>query len=1191
MLDLLKIKQILDNKIKPNVGLRFSVGVDARRNLNRLFRIRDRIFFKKKLPESENYPYSIIDPFEVFGEDHPYSDFNLVGEDWKDKNNLKPLAILWGFNNWKLGFVSTYLPEYRTAFAPRKIKGFLALLAIKRFPIKPSVFIFWGYTEPYLVRKYAEFNGIKIQRMEDGFLRSSALGATHSTPYSLLLDSRGMHYNPGTSSDLEEILNSYEFSMDELKVAEECMELIKDLRLSKYNPATLGVEKERGIKTRRKVAVLGQVDNDMAMRLGNPDGWTMTELIKLAKIENPDADVYYRPHPDVYSGLQRSRFRLKAVEKYCNLASPEVPLVDFLDTLDQVYTVTSLSGLEALLRGVRVTVVGAAFYAGWGLTDDRLVLHNRVKLRSLLELFAAVYLKYPRYLASVKNEEIGFKTSCFRIRADFEVNEYNLFNELNVEYKENRAIFTASGYWPMLLFRKLPQTSLPCCKKTIAAINFSKTIEVDSGKIYQIGFVYAVSGACSDNEARDLFIGKIFKYIDRGILNQLLVDLNKLYPGPYITKYLALLLSENDENECALDLLAKKTKCDITRPQVNIEDTEQGLRFKLDRSNDVEERLLKPEPEIEYDVTILKDLFDRQFQSRPITDALQTAKELLLRNKFVLEILLRLSQIAALSFDNRSSKSLADLLSRVDMNYGNKIPVMLGVKAYDAIDFITNELSFKISLMKLVAIRPDLTLLAILTTNKFKQIVGIEGVEELISNSLRLDAEVSIQKANGYLALNKPEIAVGIVEKVIRSGLVDDKTLVAYSQALSYAGRVADAREVMNSARSLNRTSSNFRESLRLCVLSGSYEEGLTLLEEARLYKILTGDMLSRKIYFGSRMVKEAFKMFTEIDLNKLLKAYYKNKYLNTDDSFSGFDHVFMLALYGPGDEIRFSSIYNLIADRLPQCKISISCTPRLKTIFDRSFPQFTFIPVDRPRSSDPIDLMNYSMVPGSDLIGVIDNNAVKEIDAASKIMLVTDMLYKCLGSYKDFPGHAYLTYNDNLYQKFSSMLPSNKFYVGLSWRSSLTTHSRNEHYLSIEELEPIFRIEGLQFVNFQYDECQGELDWVEARYPGKLINISEIDQYNDFESVAALMKCMDLMIAPATTVVELSGAIGCPTWLLSNSSELFWRKIDDQGTDVWHRTITHVEGKFLGDKESLVAELCARLSNLPKKQNTQIFN
>ena len=70
----------------------------------------------------------------------------------------------------------------------------------------------------------------------------------------------------------------------------------------------------------------------------------------------------------------------------------------------------------------------------------------------------------------------------------------------------------------------------------------------------------------------------------------------------------------------------------------------------------------------------------------------------------------------------------------------------------------------------------------------------------------------------------------------------------------------------------------------------------------------------------------------------------------------------------------------------------------------------------------------------------------------------------------------------------------------------------------------------------------------------------------------------MDLMIAPATTVVELAGALGCPTWLLSNSSELYWRKIDDKGTDVWHNSIRHIEG-ILGDKRKFSEECRKKLT------------
>jgi capsular polysaccharide export protein len=195
-------------------------------------------------------------------------------------------------------------------------------------------------------------------------------------------------------------------------------------------------------------------------------------------------------------------------------------------------------------------------------------------------------------------------------------------------------------------------------------------------------------------------------------------------------------------------------------------------------------------------------------------------------------------------------------------------------------------------------------------------------------------------------------------------------------------------------------------------------------------------------------------------------------------------------------------------------------------------------------------------------------------------LALVTDFLHKVLVDYSSFAGGAYLSEDSLRKDYISSLLPRSNLLIGLSWRSSLTTHSRNEHYLTVEELEPLFQIDGIQFVNLQYDDCADELAWVEQRYPGKLFNLEELDQYNDLDGVAALLKCMDLVIAPATTVVELSGALGCPTWMFSNSSEIDWRKIDEDGTDVWHNSIKIVDVEEKGNKALLVNELFLRLSS-----------
>ncbi len=64
---------------------------------------------------------------------------------------------------------------------------------------------------------------------------------------------------------------------------------------------------------------------------------------------------------------------------------------------DEVHTMTSLAGFEALLRGLRVVVYGRPFYAGWGLTTD-LPAFDRGRRLTLDQLVAGALILYPRYL-------------------------------------------------------------------------------------------------------------------------------------------------------------------------------------------------------------------------------------------------------------------------------------------------------------------------------------------------------------------------------------------------------------------------------------------------------------------------------------------------------------------------------------------------------------------------------------------------------------------------------------------------------------------------------------------------------------------------------------------------------------------------------------------------------------------------
>jgi capsular polysaccharide export protein len=67
--------------------------------------------------------------------------------------------------------------------------------------------------------------------------------------------------------------------------------------------------------------------------------------------------------------------------------------------VDAVHVLTSLAGFEALLRGREVYTWGLPFYAGWGLTHDRLSCARRNRNLTLDELVHASLIAYPRYVS------------------------------------------------------------------------------------------------------------------------------------------------------------------------------------------------------------------------------------------------------------------------------------------------------------------------------------------------------------------------------------------------------------------------------------------------------------------------------------------------------------------------------------------------------------------------------------------------------------------------------------------------------------------------------------------------------------------------------------------------------------------------------------------------------------------------
>ncbi len=248
--------------------------------------------------------------------------------------------------------------------------------------------VFWGARSAQGL-----MGGVTQVRIEDGFLHSWGLGSDMHAPRSQIVDLRGLYFDPMQPSDLTVILNETDFGDAELRRAAALRAQIVELGLTKYN---LGrrAPNWRAPAHRRIVLVPGQVADDASIRLGTRGITTAEALLQAVRVARPDAWIVYKPHPDVLSGNRRGMID---AARFADVVDMHADLISLIDAADEVHTLSSLSGFEALLRTKKVCTYGLPFYAGWGLTEDALAQPWRQRALTLDMLVAGALLHYPLY--------------------------------------------------------------------------------------------------------------------------------------------------------------------------------------------------------------------------------------------------------------------------------------------------------------------------------------------------------------------------------------------------------------------------------------------------------------------------------------------------------------------------------------------------------------------------------------------------------------------------------------------------------------------------------------------------------------------------------------------------------------------------------------------------------------------------
>ncbi|MBZ1351007.1 capsular polysaccharide biosynthesis protein [Alcaligenaceae bacterium LF4-65] len=257
----------------------------------------------------------------------------------------------------------------------------------------------WGHKPTAdRARAYAKEKNLPYVAIEDGFLRSIGLGKD-DPPLSVVIDDIGIYYDASQPSRLEQ-LAKVEITPREQERATALIALWREARVSKYNHLR---ETDHPLPI-PYILVVDQTLGDASVTLGQADASSFETMLAAALAEHPNKTILIKTHPEVLAGHKKGFFDLTKLQ-----SEPRIQVwphdchpVSLIEQAETVYTVTSQLGFEALLWGKTVHVFGMPFYAGWGLTKDRLPPPTtegiaRRRAISLTQLAYAALIAYPRY--------------------------------------------------------------------------------------------------------------------------------------------------------------------------------------------------------------------------------------------------------------------------------------------------------------------------------------------------------------------------------------------------------------------------------------------------------------------------------------------------------------------------------------------------------------------------------------------------------------------------------------------------------------------------------------------------------------------------------------------------------------------------------------------------------------------------
>ncbi len=212
----------------------------------------------------------------------------------------------------------------------------------------------------------------------------------------------------------------------------------------------------------------------------------------------------------------------------------------------------------------------------------------------------------------------------------------------------------------------------------------------------------------------------------------------------------------------------------------------------------------------------------------------------------------------------------------------------------------------------------------------------------------------------------------------------------------------------------------------------------------------------------------------------------------------------------GIGDEILYGSMYGDILDDIEN--VMIECDKRLLNLFRRAFPKYSnkFVELGKiTKNNERFNQIDYVIYAGS-----LGKFYRKDIS--------------------NFYKGAFMKIDEKNYEEMKKKLfvYKKKFKIGLSWKSFNNRYAIDKS-LNLQDFKNIFKLTNCDIFNLQYGDVKDEIIKFNKNAKNKLLGVDNLDLYNDFESIASLLKSLDVFVSISNSTAHLAGSLGVKTILI----------------------------------------------------------